>query len=93
MYDGNRPIAISTPVATGNRIVIADEFGTSAEYTVIVKGDINGDGIISVTDLVVMLRIFSGKEPTALEFAAADITGDGYVNAVDYAIIKYMTNN
>ncbi len=93
VYDGNKPLGISTPVATGNKIIVADEFGTSTEYTIIVTGDINGDSVVSVTDLIGILKFFSGENLTKAEFAAADITSDGYINAVDYAIVKYIVNS
>lgn len=93
VYDGDKLLGISTPVATGNKIVVADEFGTSTEYIIIVTGDINGDAVVTVTDLIGILKFFSGEELTKTEFAAADITHDGYVNAVDYAIVKYMVNS
>lgn len=92
VYDNGTALGIATLVSTGNKVVVADEYGASTEYTVVVKGDLNGDGIINITDLVGILSIFSGEEPTKLAFVAADVTGDGYINAVDYAIVKYMVN-
>lgn len=64
------------------------------EYTVAVKGDINGDGIISKTDYQTILRYFKKlKHLDGAEFVAADVNNDGVITATDYFKIKYAFQN
>ncbi len=58
-------------------------------YTVVVKGDVNGDGLIYATDYVKIKNHIMGK--TALNGAyllAADINNDNRIYATDYVRIK-----
>lgn len=57
----------------------------------IVKGDVNGDGKITVTDLAkVKLHIIKKELLTGDSFKAADINEDGKVSVTDLAAIKLM---
>ena len=50
------------------------------------KGDVNGDGVIDVCDLVGVQNIIDGKAPSC---SAADMNSDGKIDALDTAeIIK-----
>lgn len=50
------------------------------------KGDINGDGLVNPTDVLVLYRyISSGK--TASEVPVADINGDGLINPTDVLVL------
>ena len=48
------------------------------------KGDVNGDGYVNGTDLVVLTNIILGKSENR---AAADVNQDGYVNGTDYVVL------
>ena len=53
-----------------------------------VKGDVNGDGMVSVTDISkVAAHLKSIKSLTDEEFAVADVNGDGKVNVADLSAI------
>lgn len=53
------------------------------------KGDVNGDGKISLIDLVHIKRHLLGISTLeGTQFAAADINGDGKVTLLDYAMVK-----
>jgi len=70
---------------TGAKITVDDK-----EYTVVVKGDTNGDGKPSAGDYVliknyIMDSIGLEKE---IEKSAADVNGDGKVSVGDYVLIK-----
>ncbi len=56
----------------------------------IVKGDINGDGKITIEDIAsVKLHLLGiGANLTGDSFTAADITDDGTVNTADLAALK-----
>ena len=48
------------------------------------KGDVNGDGQVNGTDLVVLTNIILGK---SAKTDAADVNGDGQVNGTDYVVL------
>jgi hypothetical protein len=55
------------------------------------KGDVNGDGEVNVTDLVPLVNMILGVTPSS---TAADVNGDGEVNVTDLVplvnlILKY----
>ncbi|MGD9972827.1 MAG: DUF1566 domain-containing protein [Desulfatirhabdiaceae bacterium] len=51
-----------------------------------VKGDINGDGIISLADAIVGFQIMTGGQPSAIN-PAADINGDGKIGMAEVIYI------
>ncbi|MDE5830930.1 MAG: dockerin type I repeat-containing protein, partial [Clostridia bacterium] len=59
------------------------------ELAIIVRGDLNGDGYVTVTDYVKMKNHFLGKaEFNYLENCAAEVSGDEYVTVTDYVKMK-----
>lgn len=54
-----------------------------------VKGDVNGDGSLSIADAVSMVR-FLTAETTEIDRDGADLSGDGRINAVDLALLKRL---
>lgn len=70
---------------TGGKITIGDK-----EYTVVIKGDTNGDGEASAGDYVLIKNYIMesiGLEKPE-EKSAADVNGDGEVSPADYVLIK-----
>lgn len=52
------------------------------------KGDINGDGKIDVTDVISLVNFILGTaEPTPAQFWAADFNGDGELNVLDVILM------
>ena len=75
-------------IATGTKLVILFEEETE-EYTVVIKGDINGDSKISASDYVMCKNYIMGtKELSGVYKNAADINRDGKVSASDYVKCK-----
>ena len=75
-------------IATGTKLVILFEEETE-EYTVVIKGDINGDSKISASDYVICKNYIMGtKELSGVYKNAADINRDGKVSATDYVKCK-----
>ena len=59
--------------------------GAKKEY---IKGDINGDGSITILDISALVKIASGDETVAY-YAPPDINGDGSVTILDIsALVK-----
>lgn len=76
------------PIATGMIFTLQFE-GQEYIYTVVIKGDANGDGEIFATDYVKIKNQIMGKP--SLEgayYLAADIDNDGNIYAIDYVKIK-----
>ena len=58
-------------------------------YTVIVTGDINGDGKISITDMIAAKAHLLNKEIIrGTSATAADTNGDGKISITDFIQIK-----
>ena len=53
----------------------------------ILKGDVNADGQVNVTDAAVTVDYIIGKTPTYFNKEAADVNGDGDINITDVVII------
>ena len=49
-----------------------------------VRGDVNGDGVVTAADAVIALEIAAGSRPFD---AAADVDGDGMVTSLDALMI------
>ncbi len=90
------PSKVTVDGTTSNQVV---KTGTVVKYnggeidaaTVVISGDINCDGMVTVTDLTSAWLHISGLSPIGAEtaeFAAADNDNNGTVNVVDIAAIR-----
>ena len=71
------------------KVKIMDGDTVKAEYTVVVTGDTNGDGNISVTDMIAIKAHVLGSSTLSNEYArAADTSGDGGISITDFIQIK-----
>lgn len=80
--------ATTSILVTGDKITVASG-SESKTYTVVIYGDVNGDGKISSLDYVKVKNMIMGT--TSLSGAyklAADVNKDGSVKATDYVKIK-----
>ncbi len=89
IYDGN--LSFPSPYTVGNN-TIYDGGSKAAKMVAIerlrVKGDINGDGIINVTDLSLAAAYVKGKRSlNEDQESRADISGDGKITITDISII------
>ena len=72
---------------TGDRV----QFGSGEYYIIVIKGDINGDGDVTLVDLARLkmhLIEVRGKMLQGEYLKAADINNDGKVTITDLAIMK-----
>ena len=98
---------IVTPEATIKTIEGAKNtsktFGTGAKityegktYTLVMLGDVNGDGKVKSTDYILIKNYIMDSKKSALtgqKLTAADVNGDGKVKSTDYVLIKsYIMN-
>lgn len=76
-------------VSTGMKIKTKNKV-----YTAIVKGDINGDGKITITDVVrCNLYNVNIKVPNEIEKIAADVSGNGKISITDVVRLKLASVN
>ena len=85
VFKGNAEVSGSALIGTGMVVKIMDGNIVKATYTIIVTGDTNGDGKLTVTDFVQMQAHLLNKTPLQGAAAkAADISGDGKISVTDY---------
>lgn len=92
IYDEDENIIMNEGniVSTGMKIKTANK----EIYTLIVKGDINGDGKITITDVVKCnLYTVNIKVPNEIEKVAADVSEDGKITITDLVRLKLASVN
>ena len=75
---------------TGTKVVLTVDGikGLEVNHTVMVYGDVNGDGAIDAFDAALINMNISGASPLTGDFATAgDATADDAINASDYAAV------
>ncbi len=77
-------------IGTGAEVELLSNAGdVVATYTVIVFGDVNGDGAVTAADYAVIKGASLGGTISGdAQTFAADVNGDGSVTAADYAVVK-----
>lgn len=74
-------------VGTGSKIYLKSD--ENQYLTVVLKGDIDGDGKITTTDYIKVRRKFAGSLTIEGIFLdAADVNSDGKISTLDYLLIK-----
>ena len=69
---------------TGSLFVVYENNLISEVYTVVIQGDINGDGVINVIDITELEKTVNGnKELTDIYLVAGDINNDSQITASD----------
>lgn len=67
---------------------------TWVEMTPFQVGDVNGDGIVNITDVTTLIQLLLTGEPTVADYPAADVDGDGNVNITDVTnLLTQLLNN
>ena len=78
-------------LGTGSKVQVVENSSDFiiAEYTMIVYGDIDGDGLITVADQTTLKKVIAGNK-TLDQYAteAADVNHDGLVDISDYNMLK-----
>lgn len=74
---------------TGESVyVLNGSLQTVDTFTIIIKGDLNGDGLITESDLEIVADYITGKNKTNAAVIAADMDESGTITINDYVIIR-----
>ena len=69
-------------------IVITGELTTTIK---VIKGDVNGDGLVNITDVVCLVNYILDSDSIGIILEAADMNEDGEVNITDVvALVDYV---
>lgn len=77
-------------IVTGDAVNVYNSAGAEKySYTVLIYGDVNGDGEVSIVDLaMIQAKILDLYNPTGVYLNAADISKDGDITIVDLAMAQ-----
>ena len=85
VYSDGKEISEDTAVGTGMLLCVMNGDTVVNSYTIIVSGDVNGDGAASITDLLaVKAHLLNKSELTEAYASAADTNGDGSISITDF---------
>ncbi len=69
---------------------------TSGNLTVVpssVNGDVNGDKVVNVTDVVNLVAYINGRNPSGFSVLAADLDNNGFLNVADITKLVVLINS
>ena len=78
-------------IGTGTTITVTSDLdgSTIGEYTILIYGDINGDGAISKLDMTVLnASLQKVMVLNAAQKLAANLNGDRYITVVDVSLFR-----
>ena len=89
VYQGNAEVSGKTLAGTGMEVRLLDGSTVKAKVTVVVTGDTNGDGNITITDmLAVKSHLLKKSTLSGAAGKAADTSGDKAISITDFIQIK-----
>jgi len=88
--NGNLIVNESQPLKTGTTLTVYDDDNSIIDrVTIVVKGDVNGDGAISITDMLMVKALLLHKSELLGAYAmAADVNADEGISITDFLIFK-----
>jgi len=89
IFKGSTEVSDDMVVGTGMTVKIMDGNTVKATYTIIVTGDTNGDGDITITDMIaIKAHILEKTLLSGVSAIAADTNGDGEIAITDFIQVK-----
>ena len=89
VYQGDKEVASTDKVGTGMVVKLLDGSTIKDSVTIIVTGDTNGDGDITITDMIAIKADILEKVKLSEVYAvAADTNGDSSITITDFIQIK-----
>ena len=89
VFKGNSEVSGNTVVGTGMVVKLMDGNTVKQSGTVVVTGDTNGDGGITITDMIaVKAHVLKKSTDSGAAAKAADTNGDNGISITDFIQIK-----
>lgn len=89
VFKGNAEVSGNTLIGTGMEVRLLDGSTVKAKVTAVVTGDTNGDGNITITDmLAVKSHLLKKSTLSGAAAKAADTSGDKAISITDFIQIK-----
>lgn len=86
--DCNGKAKNSGSYVTGDKITIKGT-SESVTYTIAVRGDINGDGVVKINDLILLQsHILQTRKLSDINYLAADVNYDGVIKINDLILVQ-----
>ena len=83
----------SGTIATGMQMTITTN-GSTVNYTIVIRGDVSGDGRLSAIDYVMVRNYLDGvRALSGAYLKSADTNNDGKASALDYVILRNHLDN
>lgn len=83
----------SGTIATGMKMTITTN-GSTVDYTIVIRGDVSGDGRLSAIDYVIVRNYLDGASALSGAYLnSTDTNGDGKTSALDYVILRNHLDN
>lgn len=85
----DKEISAKDVVGTGTKVKILENSSILYEYTILVKGDISGDGKITSSDYIyIKNHIMNSGKLDGIKYLSADVNKDGEVTSKDYVYVR-----
>lgn len=86
MSPDGRQLSGTDLVGTGTAAVLMDGDEIKHSCTLVIRGDVSGDGVITSVDATLILQYVAGWD-VSVNAVAADVSGEGDVTSVDATLI------
>ena len=84
VFDGDTEVSDSSLIKTGMIVKVMNGDTLIKQYTIAVKGDLDGNGTANTADIRTMLvKMVNSIDMSVAEEAAADVDGNGSATTVD----------
>ena len=90
VFDKNYTRKTSGVIATGDRVIVFDaNYVQKGDYGIVIFGDVNGDGKISISDLgAVQRHLLEVNKLSGNQATAADVNKDGKISILDLGRVQ-----
>lgn len=87
--NGTTPLANTDTVGTGMKVIVKVNGVKTDTYSIVMYGDVTGDGSISVSDLAAMkIHLLKQTALTGAKLMASDVSGEGNITITDLITLK-----
>ena len=77
-------------IGSGMEVTLELDNNTIDRLLVVVKGDANGDGLITAVDVATLNDVVLGKDSTWFSLVTTDVNADAYTTAVDSGLVQQV---